>query len=372
MKEKEANEDSKSKIEILKGMKRYESLKEKIKSSFLNFGKVKWVDTTKLDPDGQVFNFIDLFTGPGGLSLGFKQANYNPIYGIELDHDASETYKRNFPNAEHKEGDIRKIDVSEIKESLDDKEIHVLCAGFPCPGFSIAGERKSDDERNYLYEEIVRIAKNLQPHYIMLENVPGVLTIDDGKFFKRIQEDFREINYPLSVNILEAADYETPQVRSRAIFIGNRLGRKNPFPKPILDEEEYIPIENAINDLEDEPRNPEINHEWTNHSEETKERISEVEPGESLYDSYKDAYKRQRKGLPSMAVKENHGGTHIHHDLNRVISAREMARLQGFPDSFKFHGRMKRVMWQVGNAVPVPLARNIALAIRTELKEIHD
>ncbi|GAG93142.1 unnamed protein product, partial [marine sediment metagenome] len=102
--------------------------------------------------------------------------------------------------------------------------------------------------------------------------------------------------------------------------------------------------------------------------EKTIERISHVEPGGSLYKSYIDAFKRQYRGVPSMTVKENHGGTHIHYELNRCISAREMARLQGFPDDFIFEGTMKRVIFQIGNAVPVPLARHIGLALIKHLE----
>ena len=117
---------------------------------------------------------------------------------------------------------------------------------------------------------------------------------------------------------------------------------------------------------------PSFNHEWTKHTTKMKERLSKVEPGCSLYDKYIDAWKRQYRGVPAMTIKENHGGTHIHYDLNRVISAREMARLQSFPDTYIFSGRMKRVMWQVGNAVPPLLAKNIGLALRHSMDIIRE
>ena len=99
-------------------------------------------------------------------------------------------------------------------------------------------------------------------------------------------------------------------------------------------------------------------------------RPAKVEPGHSLYKTYSDANKRQYKGLPSMTIKENHGTTHIHYDLNRTLSAREMARLQSFPDSFEFSGRMKRVFWQVGNAAPPLLFKHLGLAVTPKLTEI--
>ena len=140
----------------------------------------------------------------------------------------------------------------------------------------------------------------------------------------------------------------------------------NEYPAQIIkNREDFLPIESAISDLMDVDRDPATNHEWTAHRKEYEDRISKVPPGGSLYATYRDAFKRQYLGVPSMAIKENHGGTHIHPILNRVISAREMARLQSFPDSYIFSGRMKRVMWQVGNAVPVLLAKHIALAAKS-------
>ena len=115
-----------------------------------------------------------------------------------------------------------------------------------------------------------------------------------------------------------------------------------------------------------------INHEWTAHSKKFENRISRVPPGGSLYKTFRDAFKRQHKGVPSMAVKENHGGTHIHYEKNRVLSARELARLQTFPDSFIFEGTMKRAYWQIGNAVPCLLAKHIALAIKSQIKKVKN
>lgn len=165
--------------------------------------------------------------------------------------------------------------------------------------------------------------------------------------------------------------YGVPQIRPRAIFIANRFGMENPYPKIQLLPHEYKPIESAISDLPEYTAIPELNHEWTRHSPEYMERIAKVPPGGSLYESYVDAFKRQYPGKPSMTVKENHGGTHIHPYLNRVISAREMARLQTFPDSFIFKGSMKKAMWQIGNAVPPRLAECISYALMPYLNAIE-
>jgi DNA (cytosine-5)-methyltransferase 1 len=176
----------------------------------------------------------------------------------------------------------------------------------------------------------------------------------------------------MSVHILEAADYGVAQLRPRTIFIANRFGLKNPYPKPQLKPEEYAPIEAAIDDLKNKAPDPAINHEWTKHKKDFVERIKQVKPGCSLYEKFYDAYKRQYKGVPSMTIKENHGGTHIHYELDRCISAREMARLQSFPDSFIFEGTMKKAMWQIGNAVAPVMFKNIALGIIPQLESIKN
>jgi DNA (cytosine-5)-methyltransferase 1 len=228
----------------------------------------------------------------------------------------------------------------------------------------VAGRRDPKDPRNRLFREFVRVVDEVRPDYFVMENVPGILTMSGGKVLEAILESFDEIGYPAtSVAILEAASFGVAQIRARAIFVGNRHGLLNPFPAPILQPSDYVPIEAAINDLPPWTRLPEINHEWTKHSKEFEKRISKVPPGGSLYETFVDAFKRQYPGVPSMTIKENHGGTHIHPSLNRCISAREMARLQSFPDDFIFEGSMKKAMWQIGNAVPPLMARAIGTAL---------
>lgn len=349
---------------------RYQALQKRMERDPFN-GKWRWVDTTNVESASPVssLNVIDLFSGCGGLSLGFEAAGFRSLMAVELDPDAAKTYRRNFPGARVWDDDIRKLKDGEFLRILDGRPLHVLAAGFPCQGFSVAGKRDPSDERNVLFYEVVRVARVLQPRFVVMENVPGILTMSHGRVIQRIRDEFREAGYPdLSVLVLESAAYGVPQLRPRAILIANRLGLPNPFPRPILDESNYFPIERAIDDLKHTPRDPEINHDWTYHSPQMEERISAVPPGGSLYESFFDAWKRQYRGVPSMTIKENHGGTHIHYELNRTLSAREMARLQSFPDSFFFEGRMKRVMFQVGNAVPPLLGYHVANAVRQGLE----
>jgi DNA (cytosine-5)-methyltransferase 1 len=312
----------------------------------------------------QIYNFIDLFCGAGGITQGLVQAGFNPLASAEISPIASATHRRNFPDCHHFCGDIHDFNTQDWLSQIGSPEIHLIVGGPPCQGFSVAGKRDPNDPRNHLFQEFVRIVAEVRPWYIVMENVPGILTMKQGKTKQAIVEAFENIGYTnISVSILESAAYGVPQIRPRAIFIANRFGMENPYPSPQLIPEHYTPIESAISDLPAYETIPSINHEWTRHSPAYMERISKVLPGASLYETYVDAFKRQYPGKPSMTIKENHGGTHIHPHLNRVISAREMARLQTFPDSFIFEGTMKKAMWQIGNAVPPRLAECVGYAL---------
>jgi DNA (cytosine-5)-methyltransferase 1 len=328
----------------------------------------KWVEKKDFEKPLLEYDFIDLFCGCGGLTQGFLQAGMNPIGSVEIIEVAANTHKLNFPNCKCYNGDIKDLDP---KKYFGKKKMHLVIGGPPCQGFSVAGKRDPNDPRNKLFYEFVRIVDEIKPWYIVLENVPGILTMKKGKIKDAIIQEFANIGYNnMSVSVLESANYGVPQFRPRAIFIANRFNLPNYFPLPQLTKEKYIPIESAISDLSPDVPDPNINHEWTKHSKEFMERISKVPPGGSLYETFFDAFKRQYPGLPCMTVKENHGGTHIHPYLNRCISAREMARLQTFPDSFFFTGSMKKAMWQIGNAVPPLLGENIGKSLITGLNRI--
>lgn len=347
---------------------RYSGLKTRLDQDIFNSNWVE-IDTDKVPTDQIDVNYIDLFAGAGGLSVGFRQAGFKKILSVEIDDDASNTLRRNFPESHHFEGKIENLTEREILKIVDGRTVHIVCGGPPCQGFSVAGLRNPHDPRNQLFKEFVRVVNIVKPWFVVLENVPGILTMQDGTVFQEILRQFGLVGYQnMSVRILEAATFGAPQLRARAVFIGNRFGLHNPYPKEKYNKQTYKPIEEAIDDLKNLPPDPQINHEWTRHSSKMEKRISKVPAGGSLYSTFRDAYKRQYKGVPSMTVKENHGGTHIHYEKNRVLSARELARLQTFPDDFIFEGTMKRAYWQIGNAVPCILGKNIALALKKEIK----
>ncbi len=347
---------------------RYTQLKQNLDSDKTLNGNWYEVDTLRVPSKRSSINFVDLFSCAGGISTGSTQAGLKKVASVEIDKDASETIRKNFPDSIHFEMPIEQLTEKMLDEALKGKKIDVMFGGPPCQGFSVAGLRRPDDKRNKLFKEYIRIAKHLQPEFVVMENVPGILTMEQGAVYREILAQFAAAGYPnMSVRILEAADYGVPQLRARAIFIANRLGLKNPYPKAIYKRGNYKAIETAIDDLKELPRHAVHNHEWTAHSKKLEERIAKIPAGGSLYDTFRDAYKRQYKGVPSMTVKENHGGCHVHYELNRVLSAREMARLQTFPDDFIFSGTFKRAYWQIGNAVPCLFAKHIALAIKSAI-----
>lgn len=350
---------------------RYSRLKAKLDQDM--FAKSGWceIDTRAEALTPCALTFADLFSGAGGISVGARQAGMRKVLSVEIDSDASHTIRRNFPDSKHLEMPIEKISETVLDDAIGGNRVNVVFGGVPCEGFSVAGLRNPNDPRNQLFREYIRVVGHIKPDFVMMENVPGVLSIEQGRVKDEIINQFAAIGYPkMSVRILEAAALGVPQLRPRAIFIANRHGLPNPYPQEIFSRADYRSIESAIDDLKRLNRFEVPNHEWTRHSAGFERRIALVPPGGSLYKTFQDAFKRQYKGVPSMAVKENHGGCHIHYELNRVLSAREMARLQTFPDDFIFSGRFKRVYWQIGNAVPCLMAYHIALAIRAQLKSL--
>tara|TARA_B100001250_G_scaffold230968_1_gene198213 strand:- start:2414 stop:3556 length:1143 start_codon:yes stop_codon:yes gene_type:complete len=335
------------------------------------------IDTTQVESSGEIYHTVDLFAGCGGISKGFEDANFKSICAVEIDPDSAATYSHNFKDAHVFHRDINELTDAEVLREIGNKKVHVLMGGFPCQGFSVAGERKILDERNQLYKQMIRFAKLLNPDFVVGENVPGIYTMkgpeeEENYFMHQISNEFHEIGYNVSARVLESADFGVPQYRPRMIFIANKDKTLNPFPKKIIEHPKDHKTIEEIDRLMETGRDPSINHEWTNHKSATISKIKKVKPGYSLYKTYADAFKRQYVNTPSMTVKENHGGTHIHHKLHRCISAREMAILQSFPDDFFFKGTMKRAMFQIGNAVPPLLAKHVALALRPSLDKLYN
>lgn len=319
--------------------------------------------------DRNEYTFIDLFAGAGGLSCGMVMAGFTPIASVEIMKEAVETYKYNFiVQKKFKEvvesRDIREQNVkNELYEYVKDKKVDVIVGGFPCQGFSMAGNRIVEDPRNSLYLDMLKIVEKLQPKILIMENVEGILSMLNGKIVEKIINDFKKIGYVITYKLLNAADYGVPQTRKRVIFIGNRLSLENYHPLPIYEESEYKTLGETIEKYMNMEENKEINHIFTKHSEHIKEKILNTPEGKSMYGNYSDAWKKSPWDKPSCTVKENHGGVNLHPKLPRVLTPRELASLQSFPEDFIFKGSKKWQLIQIGNAVPPILGKAIGLSV---------
>lgn len=336
---------------------------------------VNWTDISDIW-DGTTpteFTSADLFCGAGGMAKGFEMAGFNQVCGLDWFKEAGMTYRDNFSHPLI-EGDITQREIKDkfintVKEKLNGKNLTVLSGGFPCQGFSMSGNRIVEDKRNSLYKDMLEIIEELQPEFIVAENVKGLRSMLKGKVEDKIKADIRKLGYVVNVTVLNSADYYVPQKRERIIFIANRIGKNNFHPAPLLESDSYITTKEAIEDLVKLKDDPKFNHVRTNHNEDMKERLAKVPEGKSLYDKYSDSWKKCPWNEASCTIKENHGGVNIHPIEPRVITVREMARLQSFPDSFRFKGTKSKQMVQIGNAVPPLLAKAIALSITQSLKK---
>jgi DNA (cytosine-5)-methyltransferase 1 len=163
---------------------------------------------------------VSLFAGAGGMDLGFKNTGFDIVWANDFNYDATVTYKNNIGN-HIVHGNILDIKSSDIPDNID-----VVIGGFPCQGFSVANTKRSiEDERNFLYKELLRVVKDKQPKFFVGENVKGILSLANGKVFEMIKEDFRSIGYVLDAKLLNSADYGVPQTRQRVIILGNRIGK---------------------------------------------------------------------------------------------------------------------------------------------------
>jgi DNA (cytosine-5)-methyltransferase 1 len=390
-------------------------------------------------------NVVSLFSGCGGFDLGFKQCGFNIVWANDIDKDAIQTYKKNI--GDHiVYGDIRKIPSEQIPNEFD-----VLIGGFPCQGFSIANSnRNQKDERNFLYKEIVRILKDKQPKVFVLENVKGLLSMEKGKVLEMILKDLSNLGYSVDYQILKASNYGVPQNRERVIFVGNRIGLENRFPKQThfhnLDPK-HISVKDAIGHLANvrtrdvaiELDNGDIIHNHTartNTMDSFFKRVYQVNDLEIV--DYLSAWKNKKgitikdldkefgykhtashwfrrdkyRSLPTredwIGLKKILGfddkydqamldyeekqiefaqrlrvsnwdtpsdtivasGPEIHPNKERRLSARECAILQSFPNDFVFEGSLSSVYKQIGNAVPILMAREIASKIKDMLLNI--
>jgi len=338
------------------------------------------------DFDSSSIKVLDLFCGGGGLSEGFLQAGYDVVAGVDVNQDFLATYEHNHEDALAIHADLSEVGPEEFFQTypIERDEIDVVIGGPPCKGFSIAGHRDPDDERNYLVGNFIDFIDHIQPAAFVMENVPGIKSMEGGDTLRAILEGFERAGYEKpAYETLNAADYGVPQNRRRVIFQGRRNGSRPTYPErthgpskqatltgkqlePHVTVEEAL-LERGANDEGQTPIEQLPNHDETNHSDEMVERISAVEAGESLYESYGDSWRRLPRDEPSITVKENHNAPFIHPVEDRVGTVRECAILQSFPDDYVFQGPKSTQLKVVGNAVPPGLSKAIAEALAEDL-----
>lgn len=399
------------------------------------------------------YRVISLFSGAGGMDLGFINAGFEIVWANDFFKEAVESYKKNVDDR-IVYGDITKIDSSEMPDDID-----LVIGGFPCQGFSVANTKRSmKDERNFLYKEMLRVIDDKKPKFFVAENVKGILSMKKGKVFDMIKKDFKKLGYNVDARLLNAAEYGVPQARERVVIIGNRIGVENPYPKPThwVDSKKYeskkglkdpVTVEQTIGflsdvRLSDKPINLDNGMIIYNHMAATnvydkfwgrKYKVKQ----EDICDYLK--MWRDKAGYTTKKVddhfgykytaghwfrKDNHSGSipkpsdwwelkkilgfdnkydkkittmvekeikfeqslritnwdrpsdtitatspEIHVNRERRLSARECAMLQTFPMDYEFVGSLNVVYRQIGNAVPVKLAEQIAKGIYDVLEK---
>ncbi len=360
---------------------------------------------------------IALFCGAGGLSLGFKRAGYDVAFATDINHDALTSYSAYFPATNVFEGDIRDLHPTTLPGNVD-----ILLGGPPCQGFSSAGPQFWDDPRNKLLSEYVRILDAVRPKWFLMENVEGLLTAWKGQYICECVKAMLSLGYNVSLEKLYAHAYGIPQRRKRVVLVGNRLGHIFKFPPAshnvsgAIFRKSEATFEQATSDLPGAttdasamleyatPAQNELQefmrsntlqvtqHFFLSQGAEQQSRIEMLEPGQSMKDlpvemqhaSFKRRANRrvcdgtpteQRGGAPSgikrlfpdepaLTITGAAMREFVHPREHRTLSLRECARLQTFPDDFRFSGATSAALQQIANAVPPLLAEQIGRHIK--------
>lgn len=334
-------------------------------------------------------SFADLFSGAGGLMRGFMDANFLPIFSVEVWQPAIETHMLNYPNVPLYSEDIRNIENSRLIRYQN--KIDVIVGGPPCQGFSTIGKRLVKDPRNELVFEFIRFVDTIQPKMFLMENVRGLLSSDGGKTKDAIEEEFRTIGYNVISKVLCAADYGVPQIRNRIFFMGIRNDLKivPSFPECTHTKDTYVTVGDAINDLIGKENLVE-NHIPMKHNPIVEARIAFIKEGEGIpkeglpadiargsrsdykqnqLKNFSHVYRRLSRFRPATTMVPGHNAFPLHPTENRSLTVREAARIQTFPDDIVFCGTRQNQCIQVGNAVPVRLAYHLAEHITKLLAE---
>ncbi|MBR5485409.1 MAG: DNA cytosine methyltransferase [Oscillospiraceae bacterium] len=356
----------------------------------------------------RIYNIMDLFAGVGGLSYGFsKLPEFNIIAANEIEKDISIAYTLNHPEVKMLNCDITDITREILDEVLEGKKIDIVVGGPPCQSYSTLGKRQIDDRAN-LFMQYKRILEILQPRAFVFENVVGILSMDKGRLFKQIQAEFENLGYFLKYKVLNAVDYGVPQQRERVILVGIKGKNNYEYPAPTHGEElkPYVKLKDAIGDLpilksgqssnvyahgvnndflefvRADGANEVSEHTAPKNGEHLIKIMEALKDGQSKNDlpedirpksGYGNTYAKLWWERPSTTITRNFAcpssSRCIHPRDSRAMSIREGARLQSFPDNYKFYGSdgMKRL--EIGNAVPPLLSTAIAKQMLKAMEE---
>lgn len=306
----------------------------------------------------QKYTVVSLFAGAGGMDIGFDLEGFKTIWANDIDKDSCETHK-NWSGADVVCAPIEKIDLDALPQA------DVVLGGFPCQGFSLAGPRKVDDKRNVLYQYFVAVIEKLQPKAFVAENVKGILTLGGGEIIKAIIQEFSDRGYNVQFKLVNAADYNVPEDRHRVIMVGIRkdINAEFSYPKP---SGKKITLKEAIGHFP-EPQDGEVleggfsprymsrnrKRKW----DEVAFTVPAMAKQVTLHPSSPDMVK-----LGTDLWKFGDDGT------TRRLSWKEAAAVQTFPENMKFAGNLVSIYKQIGNAVPVNLARAVAKELYKSLE----
>lgn len=354
------------------------------------------------------YSVMDLFAGVGGLSFGFAELEeFEIVAANEILPDIAKSYELNHPQAKMFACDITDLTEEMLTEALQGRKIDLIVGGPPCQSYSTLGKRRMDDRAN-LFTQYKRVLDILRPRAFVFENVAGLLSMQGGKLFPKIQAEFEELGYSLKYQVLNAADYGVPQERKRVILVGFRGENKFVYPEPTHGTglKPYVTLEEAIGDLP-QIKSGETKNEYAKapdneflqfvRKDDTTTLTEHTAPRNNLklialMEALKDG--QSKDDLPEeLRPKSGYGNTYaklwwqrpattitrnfacpsssrcIHPRDSRALSNREGARLQSFPDDYRFYGSQTNIKLGIGNAVPCLLSRAIARQMLKALQE---
>lgn len=329
-------------------------------------------------------NVVSFFAGAGELDLGFEKAGFNVVWANEYDKDIWETYEKN-----HKKTLLDRRSIVNIK-SDEVPECDGIIGGPPCQSWSEAGSlRGINDKRGQLFYDFIRILESKQPKFFLAENVSGMLLERHSEALKNIKEMFKNAGYRLSFKLLNASDFDVPQDRKRVFFVGIRedLGFEFKFPQSL---KKKVTLEQAIADLKDSVVPAKDGNK-------TNKENCKIPNHEYMIGGFSSMFmsRNRVRSWDEQSFTIQAGGRHapIHpqapkmkfieqnvrvfvpgkEDLYRRLSVRECARIQTFPNDFIFHyNNISAGYKMIGNAVPVNLAKHIAISIKAQIENAEN